>query len=71
VLFAHCMCCADIEVERMRAAATPGSSDGSLQQLMGGGSTAGTKMQSAGHESNFTSEGGSDLAAARCGADVC
>jgi hypothetical protein len=55
----------------MRAAATPGSSDGSLQQLMGGGSTAGTKMLSAGHESNFTSEGGSDLAAARCGADVC
>lgn len=48
----------------MRAAATPGSSDGSLQQLMPG-STAGTKMMSAGHESNLTSEGGSDLAAAR------
>jgi hypothetical protein len=45
----------------MRAAATPGSSDGSLQNLLPvGASTAGRKMGS-----NVSGEGGSGLAAAR------
>lgn len=48
----------------MRAATTPGSSDGSLRDLLpGGGSTVAGRKGAQG--SNISSEGGSGLAAAR------
>lgn len=55
---------ADIEVERMRAAVTPGSSEGSLRDMLPGGSTANMRL-AAGRDSNATSLGGSSLAGAR------
>jgi hypothetical protein len=46
----------------MRAAVTPGSSEGSLRDMLPGGSTANMRL---GRDSNATSAGGSSLAGAR------
>lgn len=60
--------CADIEVERMRAAATPGSSDGSLQLHLPGGSGTLATGAGRGRQSDVmtdtTSAGGSSMLAA-------